>query len=186
MFPRSAAALLALAALGIAACGSGGSSSSAPNPNAQEKSPPGDIPDNQAYVPYRLSGGHLTLKVPEGWARSTTGTDAVRFTDKLNSIAIQSLPATGPMTLAAARQAAAGLTSAKVSTIQRPAGKAALVTYLQPSKPDPVTGRSTTDAVQRYVFFHNGRRAVLTLSGPKTADNVDPWKLVSSSVRWRP
>jgi hypothetical protein len=42
----------------------------------------------------------------------------------------------------------------------------------------------TRDAVERYVFFHKGTLHVLTLSGPKGADNVDPWKIVTSSVRW--
>ena len=60
------------------------------------------------------------------------------------------------------------------------------ITYLAKSKPDPVTGKATTDAVERYVFFHNGRRAILTLTGAKAADNVDPWRIVSSSVRWAP
>jgi hypothetical protein len=35
---------------------------------APEKNPPGDIPDSQVFVVYRLPQG-LSLKVPEGWAR---------------------------------------------------------------------------------------------------------------------
>jgi hypothetical protein len=34
------------------------------------------------------------------------------------------------------------------------------------------------------VFFHGGKNAVITLSGPKGADNVDPWKTVTDSVRF--
>jgi hypothetical protein len=173
-----AAAVVLAATIAVAGCGS-----SAPNPNAPEKSPPGDIPDNQVYVPYRLPGGHVSLKVPEGWAQSTAR-GAVMFTDKLNSVVIQSVPASGPLTLAAAKKAAQGLSSPKVTTLQRPAGTAVHISYLSRSKPDPVTGRVTTDAVERYVFFHNGRRATLTLTGARTADNVDPWRIVSSSVRW--
>ena len=52
------------------------------------------------------------------------------------------------------------------------------------AKPNPVTGKAGTNAVERYVFVHNGRDLVLTLSGPKGADNVDPWKLVTDSLRW--
>ena len=48
-----------------------------------------------------------------------------------------------------------------------------------------MTGKAGTDAVERYTFFHNGRDVILTLSGPKGADNVDPWKLISDSVTWR-
>ena len=47
-------ALLALALLLAVLAGCGGSSSSKQpaNPNAKESSPPGDIPDNQAYVAF--------------------------------------------------------------------------------------------------------------------------------------
>ena len=58
------------------------------------------------------------------------------------------------------------------------------LTYLASSPADPVTGKAVTDAVERYVFFHNGKDVILTLSGPKGADNVDPWKIVTGSVRW--
>jgi len=50
--------------------------------------------------------------------------------------------------------------------------------------PDPVTGKTVTDSVERYVFTHGGRTAVLTLSGPRGADNVDPWRIVTDSLRW--
>ena len=36
------------------------------------------------------------------------------------------------------------------------------------------------------MFFHSGRAVVLTLSGPKGADNVDPWRLVTDSLQWSP
>jgi hypothetical protein len=174
--PRLLVAAALAAALAVAGCGSSGStSSSASKPAAstgKEKSPPGDIPDNQAYVTYRGSG--YSLKVPEGWAR-TGAAGAVTFTDKLNSVGIQ-LQAAG----AAARKPA----GATLTTVSRPAGRAARVTYVARSAPDPVTGRRITDAVERYVFTHGGRAVVLTLSGPKGADNVDPWKLITSSLRW--
>jgi hypothetical protein len=175
------AAAVALAAAGCGSSGSSGSSSSTSSstaaskpaaPTGPEKSPAGDIPDNQAYVAYRGSG--YSVKVPEGWAR-TTAAGAVTFTDKLNSVRIESQAA------AAAASKPAG---AKVSTVSRPAGRAARITYVAKSAPDPVTGRKVDDAVERYVFTHGGRAVVLTLSGPTTADNVDPWKLITSSLRW--
>src|SRR5690349_2252165 len=83
-----------LTALAVGACGGGSSSSGAPNPNAAENSPPGDIPDNQVYVRYHPPGAHFSVKVPEGWARAQTrGT--VTFTDKLNSVAMRERPASG-------------------------------------------------------------------------------------------
>jgi hypothetical protein len=47
-----------------------------------------------------------------------------------------------------------------------------------------VTGKRHRDAVERYVFVRAGRAAVLTLSGPQGADNVDPWRIITGSLRW--
>ena len=77
-----------------------------------------------------------------------------------------------------------GFKAGNVSTVHRRAGTAVRITYLAASPADPVTGKTVTDAVERYVFFHNGKAIVLTLSGAKGADNVDPWRTVTDSVRW--
>src|SRR3954467_11945535 len=84
-------ATAAIAVLGVAGCGSSsrGTAAQTPNPNTTESSPPGDIPDNQAFVAYRPPGGGFSVKVPEGWSRITSG-GAVTFTDKLNSIRMES------------------------------------------------------------------------------------------------
>jgi hypothetical protein len=165
----------------VAACGSSSSSSPAPNPNAAENSPPGDIPDNQAFV--RYGHGAYSVKVPEGWGRSANG-GAVTFTDKLNSIRLEEKPAALPLTVREARQTANGLRDGKASGVTRPAGHAVRITYLAPAPANSVTGKAGTDAVERYVFFHKDRELVVTLSGPKGADNVDPWRIVTDSVRW--
>jgi hypothetical protein len=179
--PRILVPVALALALGVTACGSSSSHNAGTpvDPNAKEHSPAGDIPDNQAFVAYSAPGGGYSVKVPEGWARTQAG-GAVTFTDKLNSVRIESTAAKGPLTVAEATKTGKG----RVSTLRRPAGTAVRIKYLTKSAPDPVTGRTITDAVERYVFFHNGRRVILTLSGPQKADNVDPWKLVSSSVRW--
>lgn len=199
------AAILALLAAGCGsssstpttATGSGATTStgSSPAPTAQgrttttpgkvgEVSPSGDIPDNQAYVRYPVPGQGVSVKVPEGWSR-VTSPSFVLFTDKLNSIRVE----LGKPTSAAAMvnrlaQMAPGFQKGTVSSIQRPAGKATKITYLAQSAPDPVTGKRVTDAVERYLFDHNGRELVLTLSGPKGADNVDPWRIVTTSVQF--
>jgi hypothetical protein len=164
---------LALSALLLAGCGSSGSSSQPAGPNAKESSPPGDIPDNQAFVAYSPPRADYSVKVPEGWARTTAG-NAVTFTDKLNAIRMEEGAAKG-------RPVAQG---AHVSIVKRTAGRAMRITYLAPGRPDPVTGKRRTDAVERYLFTRGGRRVTLTLSGPKGADNVDPWRLVTDSFRW--
>src|SRR3954451_25189511 len=78
--------------LALAAAGCGGSSTSkgnqAANPNAPENSPPGDIPDNQAYVAYSPPNAGYSVKVPEGWSQTSAG-GAVSFTDKLNTVRLE-------------------------------------------------------------------------------------------------
>jgi len=32
---------------------------------------------------------------------------------------------------------------------------------------------------------HSGTEVVLTLAGPKGADNVDPWRTVTDSLAWK-
>src|SRR5205823_3952344 len=125
----------------------------------------------------------FSVKVPEGWSRRHSG-GAVVFTDKLNTIRLQSTSASGPLTVAVAKRAVVpqlartvkGYRAGTVSVVARTAGKALRITYLARAAADPVTGKAITDAVERYVFFHRGRAAVVTLSGPKGADNVDPWR----------
>jgi hypothetical protein len=173
--------LLVLSAA-LAGCGASSSSSSHPASTPAESSPAGDIPDNQAYVRYAPPGAGYSVKVPEGWARSASG-GTVTFTDKLNSIGMKAAPAHAALSPDEARRANP---RARVSTVTRPAGRATRVVYETAAAPDPVTGKRRTDAVERYVFFHGGQRVTLTLAGPKGADNVDPWKLVTSSLRYGP
>src|SRR3954454_13366510 len=186
---RAGAACVMLA-LGAGACRSSRSSSKT-TPNAPEKSPPGDIPDNQAFVRFAVPGRGFSVKVPEGWSQRRSG-GAVVFTDKLNTIRLESRPASRPPSVAAARRtevpvlrrSVKGFRAPAVSKVARTAGPAVRITYLAQATVNPVTGKSGTDAVERYLFFHGGRDAVLTLSGPKGADNVDPWRLVTNSLRW--
>jgi hypothetical protein len=191
-------AFLVFAAVAVAACGSssgsGSSSTSATqaaDPNAPEHSPAGDIPDNQAYVAYTPPGATYSVKVPEGWSRTATAR-AVAFTDKLNTVRLEQVKAAAPPTVASVRttllpklaQREKGYKAGAVTTVKRTSGKAVRITYLALGKPDPVTGKTRVDAVERYLFFRNGREAIVTLSGPKGADNVDPWRTITDSVRW--
>jgi hypothetical protein len=167
------------------------SSSSGVNPNQHETLPPGDIPDTIAYVPYAVPGAGLTVSAPEGWSRSN-GRGSVTFTDKLNEIQLFTLPASGPVTVSAAqstevRKIASSVTTFKlqsVTAVSRPVGTAVRIAYLGDSKPDPVTGKVGTLAFERYDFFRNGKEVVLVLSSPNGSDNVDPWKKVTSSLRF--
>jgi hypothetical protein len=73
----------------------------------------------------------------------------------------------------------------KITTGQRAGITVVLVRYQGDSPKDPVTGKVVRDTSQRYVYHHGGQRLDLTLPGPTNADNVDPWLIVSESVKWR-
>jgi hypothetical protein len=179
-----------------AASSAGASSSAAAStptgaaPAGTETAPPGDIPDSTVYVDYRAGSGLYEVKVPEGWAR-TASRAGISFTDKLNTITIQTSPAAAP-TMATARAAEVpaiqrsvhGFVLAGLSMVSRPAGTAVLIRYRADSQPDPVTGKVYKDAIERYEFYRNGTEAVVTLAGPAGADNVDPWRTVTNSYRW--
>lgn len=197
-------AALAAAGLLMGGCGSGSSptgtaagrtttstSSVAVNPNAKEKSPPGDIPDSTAFVPYRLPGGGFSVKVPEGWSRTGSG-KLVTFTSNLNSVTIAGRPAAGALTVESVKRSelpalARTLKDFKlvsVTTIARSGERAVRIRYIARGQANPVTGKAPLDDAERYLFVHNGKEAVVTLAGPKGADNVDAWRTMSDSVRW--
>jgi hypothetical protein len=154
-----------------------------------ESNPPGDIPDNTQFVKFHSTKGSWTVSVPEGWARSTTGT-TVTFTDKLNTVQVDAQAGTA-VTVASVKKHDVPLLAAStrafklidVSPTSLPAGPAVLISYQANSDPNAVTGKQYRLDVLRYILFHNGVRTTLTLLSPVGADNVDPWRIVTQSLR---
>jgi len=72
----------------------------------------------------------------------------------------------------------------KSSTEQRAGGPVVRFTYTGDSAPDPVTSKVVRDAFEQYTYWRAGTVVVLTLAGPTNADNVDPWRIVTDSVRF--
>ncbi len=180
------------AALSTASNGASSSAGSGgPNPNATESAPPGDIPDNQAFVPYSPATHAYSLKVPEGWAMTRTG-QATLFTDKYNSVRIDVLRAAKAPTVAsstatelpAIKAAAHGFVPGAVTTVPRTSGPAIKITYRADSAPNPVTGKVIVQAVERYEFWRKGTEVVLSLSAPAGSDNVDAWRMITNSFGW--
>ena len=162
-------------------------------PAATESNPPGDIPDNTAFVAFRPGSAKVTVRVPEGWARAAT-TAGTTFTDKLNSITIQTRRTPRPRsnTLVIGTEVAqlikaagANVSAMKASAVRRHAGAAVLITYLADSAVNPVTGKVVRDAVEWYEFWHAGTEVDLTLFGPVGADNVHLWRTVTDSLAWQ-
>ena len=157
-------------------------------PSTTEANVTGDIPDNQVFVAFAHPTGGFAVKVPEGWARSETS-GAMVFSDKLNSIRMETKPAAAAPSVESAQSlevptissAASGFQLGKVTSVKRKAGPAVLITYQADAAPDPVTGKIVRDDVERYEFWQPATEVILTLSGPKGSDNVDPWRIVTDS-----
>ena len=186
-------ALAVAAGVGVTACGgSSGSSSKTAATAAPEVSPAGDIPDTQAFVPFSPPSGGYSIQVPEGWARTDLATGAT-FTDKLNSIRVEAsaasaAPDTGSIKtvdVPALQSSVAGFALGQISTVTRTAGDGVLLTYQGAGAPDAVTGKSVTQDVERYQFWKAGTLVTITLTSPRGADNVDPWKTVTNSFGWQ-
>ncbi len=160
-------------------------------PSAKESNPAGDIPDNQAFVAYTQPKAGFTVKVPEGWARTDLA-DGANFTDRLNSIVVQSRPTANPVTAADIKKQAKPAVAANLSNYQLssvkdvtlPVGPAIEAIYTASAPPDQVTGKTVQDDVLVYTISGAGKHAALALVGPQGADNVDPWKIVADSFRW--
>lgn len=153
--------------------------------------PAGNIPVNQAFVPFTPAGGLFTVSVPEGWARTTDGAATI-FTDKLNTVRIETRPtAAAPNTesvsvyeLPAVASSTPDYRAGAVTAVQRNAGQVMLITYQGSAPPKSVDGKTQTDAFERYEYWHAGQEMILTLSEPVGADNVDRWRTVTDSLRW--
>jgi hypothetical protein len=59
------------------------------------------------------------------------------------------------------------------------------VVYTTRSAPNPVTGKRVTLAVDRYELAKNGKRATVDLGTPRGVDNVDAYRMMIESFRWR-
>ena len=159
------------------------------DPNAPEVVEPGDIPDDQVFVRYTSPDRAVSVSVPEGWARTEQG-GAVTFTDKYNSVTIRDAAGEAPTIASVTAGGLADVssdptfTSLHVTPIKRKIGDGVLATFEIGSAPNAVTGKKALLAAERYVFWRNGTQVVLTLSGAKGADDVDPWRTVSDSLVW--
>lgn len=162
------------------------------NPLKPEKNPPGDIPDNQAFIDYQSPLG-FAIKVPEGWARRQAS-DNVIFSDKYNTIELTLAPQhTEPVTVISVKLNAIGelektskaVRISDVKATKLPSGSAIVVSYGSNSEPNPVTNKAIRLENERYFFWKDGKLVTLTLSAPFGADNADQWQLMAKSFRWR-
>ena len=202
---RSAVALILLVAGSTLGCGgsgrhaaptAGSTAVSAPPSTAPAANTPGalqaeanataagDIPDNQVFLVLHNSNAGYSLKYPEGWAQRGSG-DRVIFRDKNNIVRI-AVAAAAPPTLGSVRRGIGGARiespPQRMTLSGRPAYK---VVYSTVSAPNAVTGKRVKLLVDRYELWNGGRRAVVDLGTPVGVDNVDAYRLMIESFRWR-
>jgi hypothetical protein len=168
--------------------------STAQSPNAlqgeAQAAATGDIPDNQVYVVFNDTRAGYSIKYPEGWAQSGSG-NRVTIYDKNNLVRTVVQPGSEP-TLA---QVSADLRALKATTpslrFQPPqrvqiSGRPAIkVVYTTESAPNPVTNKRVQLTVDRYYLAQGGKRAIIDLGTPVGVDNVDGYRLMVQSFRWR-
>jgi uncharacterized protein YceK len=150
----------------------------------------GDIPDNQVYVVFTNPRAGYSIKYPEGWAQTGSG-NRVTLYDKNNLVRTVVQPG-GEPTLA---QVSAELQALKATTpslrfqparrVQISGRPAIKVVYTTESAPNPVTNKRVQLTVDRYYLAHGGKRAIVDLGTPVGVDNVDGYRLMVQSFRWK-
>jgi hypothetical protein len=147
----------------------------------------GDIPDNQAFVVFTDTPAGYALKYPEGWAQSGAGKQIV-IRDKNNIVRVVVQPGSLPTPAAVSREIDA-LKGARLESAPRqvklPSGPAIKVVYSTESAPNAVTGKRVRLVVDRYYLAKAGNRAIVDLGTPQGVDNVDAYRLMIESFRWR-
>jgi len=144
----------------------------------------GDIPDNQVFVALRNTAAGYSIKYPEGWAQRGAGKN-VTFRDKNNVVRVV-IRAGGPRSAAQIRQELRGVKVQKQPEQLSLAGSQAFkVVYTTEGAPNPVTGKRVTLQVDRYYLPHGSGEAVVDLGAPVGVDNVDAYRLMIESFKWR-
>lgn len=150
----------------------------------------GDIPDNQQFVTFTDARAGYSMKYPEGWAQNGSG-NRVTFRDKNNVVRIVVQQGTPPTVeavrsdLAALRKTTTSLRSAGISALRVAGAPAVKAVYTTQSAPNSVTGKRVNLTVDRYYLGHAGKRAIVDLGTPVGVDNVDAYRLMMQSFRWR-
>jgi hypothetical protein len=171
------------------ASSSGETSASPLSAEARSKAT-GDIPDSQVFLSFHNPSAGYSMRYPEGWAQRGSGAD-VTFQDKNNIVHI--LVSRGPAptgaavvaTLARERRSLPSLTYGAPSSATIQGAPVVKVSYSTLSPPNPVTGKRVQLLVDRYVYAHAGKLATVDLGTAKGVDNIDAYKMMSRSFRWR-
>ena len=161
-------------------------------PLAPEVNPPGDIPDDQAFIQYSSSAGGYTLQVPEGWARSENGA-SVNFADKFDGVSVDVFDVSYTLTAdnivynyePALQSSERAVTISATDAAHFTGGDAVVISYTSNSEPDSVTNKQIRLENEAAVYINNGKMAVVKFWAPQGADNVDQWNFMKNSFGWQ-
>jgi hypothetical protein len=171
-----------LAAVCLAALIACSSRSGAPAP--AETSPTGDIPDTQVFLTYESPARQFSILFPEGWSRSEQRA-GVMFVQGFDGERVRLRRASASATAETATTPFQGVRDVRSDAVSLPSGKALRVTFTSTSLPDAVTGKTIRLTNNSYVISSGGRVAIVDLWAPLASDNVDQWRRISTSFRWR-
>jgi hypothetical protein len=150
----------------------------------------GDVPDNQVFLVLQNPAGGYSIKYPEGWAQRGSG-PMVTIQDKNNIVRIEVAkgaavsPALARADLEKLKRSAPSLQFQAPTTLTLNGKPAVKVVYTTVSAANPVTGKRVKLVVDRYYVAGAGKHAVIDLGTPEGVDNVDAYRLISQSFRWR-
>src|SRR5262249_14244949 len=108
----------------------------------------------------------------------------VTFRDRNNVVRVTLVPG-ARLTAATLRGSLGRARIGPVSSLSLPGGRALRLTYRTVSPQNPVTARRVTPTVDRYAVAGKGGSAVIDLGTPVGVDNVDAYRLMIHSFRWR-
>ena len=150
----------------------------------------GDVPDNQVFLTFSNRAAGYSIRYPEGWAQRGSGR-IVTFQDKNNlvriTVARAAIPSLASATTAMKQlgKVSPSLRFAAPTTVALHGSSAVKVVYSTRSAPNPVTGKRVELVVDRYYVPGARRVAVVDLGTPRGVDNVDAYRLMIESFRWR-
>jgi hypothetical protein len=147
----------------------------------------GDIPDNQAFIVFRNGAGGYSMKYPEGWAQQGSGSQVtIRNNNNIVRVVVERR---APPSAAAITRELTSLHGAHVQMgpqqLTLGGAKAYKAVYTTESAANAVTGKRVTLTVDRYYLTHAGTVAIVDLGSPVGVDNVDAYRLMIQSFRWR-
>ena len=150
----------------------------------------GDVPDNAVFLTYQQASLGFSIQYVEGW-QVTTQPDGVAIHDKDSSetVTVAALPSDVAAYISStdlpALQSQAGYKLVKQDSVKVGSSNYHHVVYHILSPADPVTGKQVPSTVDRYYVPGTSQLAVVSLSTPDGVDNVDAFRQMIESFRWK-